>query len=144
MISGKVHVLNMLQFKTSKELSMKKLFLPALFLTALVQPYIAFADCSAKATSKSAKIAGTGDTFVTFDVQGKPCSKGCNGYIDYRIHYIDAKGNKHFYARAAKWSSDAGEPVEASKDGYESHCNSRNLGPCDVMGVEITDTSCYD
>ncbi len=123
---------------------MKKIvYLISLSVTLLL-PFSTFAECSAKVTSKQGKIAGTGDTFSTFNVQGKPCSKGCNGHIDYRIHYISKNGNKHFYSGIADWDSDAGEPVEASDDGYESHCSSRNLGPCEVLGVEITDTSCYN
>lgn len=102
-----------------------------------------FAGCSAKASTISAKIVGTGDTFANFSVQGKPCSSGCSGHVNFRIHFIDAKGNKHFYGqRGAKWSSDAGEPVEALHTGYESYCNS--MGPCEVLGVEITDVSCYN
>jgi hypothetical protein len=99
-------------------------------------------DCGAAAQAREGKIMPTGDTFATFSVRAKPCPDGCSGWVDFRIHYLNKNGNKHFYSSSVEWESDQGEPVEVSKDGYESHCRNTNLGPCDVMGTEIVKVSC--
>lgn len=101
------------------------------------------ADCGAAATVREGRIMDTGDTFVTFSVRAKPCAEGCSGHVEYRIHYIDKNGNKHFDGSLVEWRSEQGEPVEISDEGYEGHCSKSSFSPCKAMGTQILRVSCH-
>lgn len=108
-------------------------------------PQIALAECSAYAEpSGPARVTSKGDTYVAFKVTGKPCGKGCSGWVDYKIHVLNRNGRDTGYSQKVKWRSRAGEPVRVSEDGYYGHCRDSKLGPCEVQHVEVRRVSCRD
>jgi hypothetical protein len=100
-------------------------------------------DCSAAVEPGNARL-DNGDVYANFRVLPNACPEGCNGYINYRVHYKNRNGNAHFYSGSAKWRSRKGEDLSIAGKGFEGFCVQSSLGPCRLMNVEIQDASCYD
>lgn len=101
----------------------------------------ASASCSAYAKSNGTTTDGN-EAYPTFTVTGKPCSKGCRGYVEYSIIYKNMRGTNLTERGMISWDSEGGEPVEVTDRANFTLCSRGDS--CQVIATKINDTSCYN
>ena len=125
-------------------MKLSRWLIPAL-ASALVSAHAYAGECRVRVEKGPVSIEDDGSVLADMNVRAlKGCDSGCHGFIEFRVHYANKKGDLHFYARGQEYRIRDSDSADVTFKGYESYCNSRSLGPCDFKQLEITSVSCLD